>query len=247
MKKNAAIFIISLIIALLASCQPATDNNEAGQGSIDLTISGYHIVYTGDCAWGGPGETTVTINNSGTEDAGPFSVEVNGNRTQVAGVPAGSSTTATLTFNSGPIGGIEATADIDEEVSETDETNNSYMILFTPPPPCEPAGQADLTVAFHRITYTGECAWGMPGEISVQINNLGVVDAGSFQVDINGTISTVPGIPAGGNATATAQFDEGPIGSIEIIVDPNNELPESDEANNIYMLLFTPPPECDDI
>lgn len=252
MKQGILIFIMSLIATLIVGCRPG-ENGGRADGPVDLTISSYRVNYTSECPWGGPGEVTVTISNTGSGDADAFSVEINHSRVQVEGVPAGSSTTATITFSSGPVGTVNATADIDEEVSESDETNNNFMIAFTPPPPCEegetadPAGQPDLAIAFHNITYSDECAWGSEGEISVQVNNLGAENTDAFQVSINGTLSTVSGIPAGGSATASAQFNEGPVGSIEIIADPENQIAESDENNNTYMLVFTPPARCEDL
>jgi subtilase family serine protease len=223
----------------------------------DLAFA-YHIVrYTGECPWGGPGEVTMVIDNLGTADAGPFDVVINGDSARVTGgIPAGGQGEATVTFESGPVGSISAEADTADEIAESDETNNSFMIVFTPPPPCATPSPTvtgtpgsgnlpDLAFAYYVVTYTGECPWGGPGEVTMVVDNLGTADAGPFDVVINGeTTRVTEGIPAGGQAEATITFKSGPVGGVDAEADPANEVMESNETNNTYMILFTPPPPC---
>lgn len=101
----------------------------------DLEISGYGVVYD-DCPWGGPGSVSVNLDNFGVGDAGPFAVTINDGTTNVAGLGSLEETTASVRFESGPVGSINAEVDSAQQVPEVDETNNTYTIVFTPPPPC---------------------------------------------------------------------------------------------------------------
>jgi hypothetical protein len=101
----------------------------------------------------------------------------------------------------------------------------------------------DLAYFYYSIVYDA-CPWGGPGSITVRVNNSGAGDAGSFDVTINGQKAHVNGIPAGGNADALVRFDSGPIGSVEIEIDPGNQVMESDKENNLFFIVFTPPPPC---
>lgn len=102
----------------------------------DLEITGYQVLYD-DCPWGGPGQISVVVNNYGVADAGPFAVLINGETTMVEGLTVLNETDTAVTFLSGPVGAINAEVDSAQQVVESDETNNLYSIIFTPPPPCE--------------------------------------------------------------------------------------------------------------
>jgi hypothetical protein len=101
----------------------------------------------------------------------------------------------------------------------------------------------DLAYYYYSILYD-DCPWGGPGSITVRVNNLGSADAGGFDVVINGLITHVDGIPAGESADAVVHFDSGPIGHVEIQIDPHNLIPENDKENNLFAIVFTPPPPC---
>lgn len=101
----------------------------------DLEIGGYTVTYD-DCPWGGPGTVSVSVDNFGVGDAGPFEVTINNSTTNLDGLGSLGETEAVVSFNEGPVGSINAEADSAQQVVEVDETNNSYMIVFTPPPPC---------------------------------------------------------------------------------------------------------------
>jgi hypothetical protein len=101
----------------------------------DLEIGGYTVTYD-DCPWGGPGTVAVSVDNFGVGDAGPFEVTINNSTTTLDGLGSLGEAEAAVTFNEGPVGSINAEVDSAQQVAEVDETNNSYMIVFTPPPPC---------------------------------------------------------------------------------------------------------------
>ncbi len=101
----------------------------------DLEIGSYTVTYE-DCPWGGPGTVAVSIDNFGVGDAGPFEVTINNGTTNLDGLGSLGEAEAAVSFESGPIGGINAEVDSAQQVVEVDETNNTYSIMFTPPPPC---------------------------------------------------------------------------------------------------------------
>ncbi|MCA9899431.1 MAG: hypothetical protein H6654_06040 [Ardenticatenaceae bacterium] len=101
----------------------------------DLEIGSYSVTYD-DCPWGGPGTVSVSVDNFGVGDAGPFEVTINNGTTNLDGLTSLGETTASVPFAAGPVGGINAEVDSAQQVVEVDETNNTYTIMFTPPPPC---------------------------------------------------------------------------------------------------------------
>ncbi len=101
----------------------------------DLEIGSYTVTYE-DCPWGGPGTVAVSVDNYGVGDAGPFEVTINNGTTNLDGLGSLGEAEAAVSFASGPIGGINAEVDSAQQVVEVDETNNTYSIMFTPPPPC---------------------------------------------------------------------------------------------------------------
>jgi len=107
----------------------------------DLTIPyGYRIVYDDPCPHGSPGTITVTVQNIGTNHAGPFVAALNAQETSFNGLLAGASTPLASHFISGPVGSIYAEADTQNQVVESNEGNNIFRIIFrikmTPPGPC---------------------------------------------------------------------------------------------------------------
>ncbi|VAW41957.1 hypothetical protein MNBD_CHLOROFLEXI01-1383 [hydrothermal vent metagenome] len=101
----------------------------------DLEIGSYTVTYD-DCPWGGSGTVSVSVDNFGVGNAGPFEVSINNGTDQIDGLGSLGEAEAAVSFDAGPIGGIDAEVDSAQQVAESDESNNSYMILFTPPPPC---------------------------------------------------------------------------------------------------------------
>lgn len=107
-----------------------------------------------------------------------------------------------------------------------------------------PAGALpDLLVLYYGVNYD-DCPWGGSGSISARIKNNGLADSPPFEVEINDSLTTVNGLPAGQQSSAIVQFPAGPIGGVDITIDPANQVSESDENNNNYNIVFTPPPPC---
>lgn len=105
------------------------------------------------------------------------------------------------------------------------------------------AGLPDLSLQYHVVTYE-ECPWGGPGSIAMHVRNDGGGFSQSFNVEINGQTDELAGLPAAGEADAVINFTAGPVGSINAQADSLNQVTESNESNNGYQIIFTPPPPC---
>jgi hypothetical protein len=101
----------------------------------DLAVKGHRVVFNpGTCGWNG-GQITVSLDNIGEADAGPFTVFIEGQVVRLNELPAGSSADASVQYDS-VLGGITALVDSNDEVIESDETNNAIGVTHTPPPTC---------------------------------------------------------------------------------------------------------------
>lgn len=103
----------------------------------DLTLAPYYWqVRYDDCPWEDGGTIVLLAQNEGAADAGPFVVAIGGTSIDAAALAAGADLEVTARFERGPVGSISGQIDVDEQVAESDEQNNGFMIVFTPPPPC---------------------------------------------------------------------------------------------------------------
>jgi subtilase family serine protease len=81
--------------------------------------------------------------------------------------------------------------------------------------------------------------------VSATVWNEGTAAVGEVEVELNGVLVTLPGIPPGGRAEAAVRFDSGPVGGVSLKIDPNNRILESNEDDNEFQISFTPPPPCE--
>ena len=135
-------------------------------------------------------------------------------------------------------------------VTGADGTETEYIQYFpcvcryaTPTPEGGPPGLPDLNPYGYQVRYYG-CPWGGPGSINVPVRNIGEADAGHFAVEINHLRTTVESVKAGNSQDAIVEFQEGPVGGINAVVDVDHEVQESIEGNNNFYITFTPPPAC---
>jgi hypothetical protein len=135
-------------------------------------------------------------------------------------------------------------------VTGADGTETEYIQYFpcicryaTPTPEGWPPGLPDLNPYGYTVRYYG-CPWGGPGYISVPVQNIGEAEAGHFTVDINHLRTTVESLKSGSSQDAVVEFQAGPVGGVYAVVDVDDEVQESREGNNIFQILFTPPPPC---
>lgn len=101
----------------------------------------------------------------------------------------------------------------------------------------------DLSVSRFGISYYG-CAWDQPGHINVEVSNIGQVDAAFFFVDIMGTHFPVTALAANKKTELTYEFPSGPVASLFVFADSEQQVTESDETNNRLTIIYTPPPFC---
>ena len=98
----------------------------------------WQVKYTSECPWGGPGYVIMSGRNVGNSDASEFHIRIWDQLTKIDGLTPGEQAEARADFESGPVGSIPAIIDSEQEVIESDETNNEVLIVFTPPPRCTP-------------------------------------------------------------------------------------------------------------
>ena len=125
-------------------------------------------------------------------------------------------------------------------VTESDITNNEKTITFAPSLPDfivpSIAWSPSVPSVGDTVTFT------------VTVQNQGIGDADEFRVDLqidnlNEGYQELVGLDAGGATKVTFTWRAKP-GShqIKAIVDPRDEVPESDESNNEIMITFLTPP-----
>ena len=183
---------------------------------------------------------TVSIKNQGKDESGSFQVYyyVDGSQkgpTDMASIPAGETATGTFTWKA-KLGEhiIKAVVDYNDDVPESDETNNEKEFTFSETTVPEP----DLfieSLTWHPLNPS-------PGEtvtFTVIIKNQGSGRARSFWIYyyINGIRIDPSGrvleIYAGDTWTETFTWGALPgTYSIKLIADPYNQLSEINEANN---------------
>ena len=190
------------------------------------------------------GETvtfTVTIKNQGSGNASPsrvhFYIDDSSRGYQnVQEIDAGATATKTFTWIAqAGSHAIKAVADSENEVAESNETNNEKTVTFPTP---------DLIIE----TITGVPASPSIGDnitFTVTIKNQGSGRAGYSRVDfyIDGSsrgYQDVQEIDAGATATETFTWiAEAGSHTIKAVADSNNTVTESDETNNEKTVTFS--------
>jgi hypothetical protein len=111
-------------------------NQPASSGLPDLAVDEYPSVRYFGCPWSEGGEIRGDVRNTGDGRSASFSVEINGELAGVQALESGLSAYPAVTFEKGPVGSIHIMADPDDRIEEADKGNNTFQIIFTPPPPC---------------------------------------------------------------------------------------------------------------
>ncbi|GAB4306658.1 MAG: hypothetical protein Kow0097_06360 [Candidatus Bipolaricaulota bacterium] len=178
---------------------------------------------------------TVVVRNQGTASAGSFVVRVQGvgpsqDRT-VSSLAAGSQTNLSfsLPLTTSPET-FTATADLYNQVAESDEGNNTRQVTVTAP------AQADLVVTNIVWTPTNPTV-GSTVSFTVTVRNQGTASAGSFVVRVQGVgpsqDRTVSSLAAGAqtNLSFSLPLTTSPE-TFTATADLYNQVAESDEGNN---------------
>ena len=234
------------IKAVADSNNEVTESDEANNENTVISSVRDLIIETITGSPTGPsvGDTvtfTVTIKNQGNARAGSSRVAyyIDGSSRgyqQVQEIDAGATVTKTFTWIAqAGYHIIKAVADSNNEVTESDETNNERTVIFPVP---------DLII--ETITWSPE----EPSEsdtvtFSVIIKNQGSDRTGSSRVayyidDAYLTSALVNPIDAGASANETFSWiAQGGSHAIKAVADSNNEVTESDEANNENTVIFS--------
>lgn len=113
----------------------------------------------------------------------------------------------------------------------------------------DPPAMPDLVYGSGKVGYINPPNCLIPEEsydsgLTVNIRNAGDADAGTFVVDVEGEGIEVAGLGAGESTTLIFSSD---YSEFEIFVDSGDGVEESDESNNIEMVMLpypTPPADC---
>ncbi len=179
---------------------------------------------------------TVVVRNQGTAPAGSFIVRVQGagspSDQSVASLAAGASVTRTFSL---PLAAspetFTATADLYNQVAESDETNNTRQVTVT-----GPVARPDLVVTSITWSPTNPTV-GSTVNFTVTVRNQGTASAGSFVVRLQGVgpsqDRTVGSLAAGAqtNLSFSLPLSTSPE-TFTATADVYNQVAESDEANN---------------
>lgn len=158
--------------------------------------------------------------------------------------PGGEETALFLYDTTGLAGEHTLRVDVDPQnaVAEADETDNSVMLtLVVTPPPGPNLLVQESDIAFNpALPEAGQAV-----TVTVTVHNDGEVTASSVVVAFfdatNGTPkpigskTTIPAVPAGGSETAQTVVDTtGLVGerTIQVVVDPDNTVAETNEEDN---------------
>ncbi|WP_321421164.1 DUF3344 domain-containing protein [uncultured Methanobacterium sp.] len=175
-----------------------------------------------------------TITNNGAKDSGAFNVKFAGIGTQrISNLAAGTSTVLSWTWTPTTSGlfAININADRNNEVTESNENNNIYTqnVTVTDPRP-------DITITDVQGIPANPIA-GQTYTLTVTVANIGNSAASGFNVKFAGVgTQRIDSLAAGATTTLTWIWTPTKAGdyTFSINSDRNNEITESNEANNIY-------------
>ena len=195
---------------------------------------------------------SVLIKNDGYSDCGEFVLELKIGDTiltrTIDGLEKNSTKNIVFTFKPTILGNYEIIATIDKNnnINETNETNNILTKTFTcieeNTTPSE--DKPDLTIS--NIYLTGnKLLLNKDNIITVLIENIGLADCSNFIVElkIGDTIltRTIDGLEKNSTKNIVFTFKPTILGNYEIIatIDKNNNINETNETNNILTKTFT--------
>ena len=180
---------------------------------------------------------TVANNGAGDADASTSGIYVNGVQVATDPVPAlasGDSHTETVGTFDCPCGTtvtVKVCADNDDDVTESDETNNCQENELI----CQVSSMPDLVITGKSETRTDET---FTMTYTVANNGAGDADASTSGIYVNGVqVATdpVPALASGDSHTETVGTFDCPCGTtvtVKVCADNDDDVTESDETNN---------------
>ncbi|WP_204032353.1 CARDB domain-containing protein [Micromonospora qiuiae] len=223
----------------------------------DLVVSA--VVLTPSAPVVGQSTTaSITVTNTGNTAATEFRVQWRPRllappvSIRVAGLAAGAATTVQLAYTY-PFAGTfpgTVTVDPDRQVTELNETNNTFQLQVVVAPNTVDLMIEDVTINPSSPTQAA------PATVSIRIRNTGNTAAGPFLVEWNPdalfvstpSLSTVSqqvnGLGAGATTTITFTFAYPRAGNFNTVarVDAFNNVSETNEANNRFVRAVTVQP-----
>ena len=204
----------------------------------DLVISNLQVPNNPQVGTSYPVSFIVT--NNGPGSAGSFTVQLKdgtvliGQQT-INSLTSGQSTTVNFNWipTTAGLRSINATADVNNVISETNEANNNLIQQLT----VTQTG-TDLTVTNFQTPTTAKTGTTYP--ITVTVTNSGSANAGSFLVYLNENSrrvasQTVTSLSGGQSTTLTFNWLPTTAGTrnLQVRVDPTNLITELNETNNL--------------
>lgn len=199
---------------------------------------------------------TVAVLNTGTtaaydvvvqirETTGGGSTPIGPERT-IDHIEAGGSATVSVLYDNTEEPGdreIQVTVDPNDLILESDESDNQAVKTLTISPPIIP----NLVVRTNDIVFSPQTpVEGDPVTVTVTIRNEGIGDAQDVVVhlvditnggdELIGDPLTIPLLTAGSSTAVTTTYDtSGKVGErrIQVVVDPENRIEETDERDNV--------------
>lgn len=242
----AASMVMGTVISRDERMITATPSPSAIPGSLpDLNVKISTIPRFEDCS--APVATlNIRVSNVGGSDAGVFTVRINGVNIIMEGLEAGESLLFSYDHSVlSPELDLKAEVDVKNTVVEADERNNydawilsddrlnrDYVLYCTPTPS---SARPDLTI---RVRYNDDDECGSARVIEkLIVENLGVMDAGPFTVEVNGVDVSVPGVEAHNSVEILLRELNMVTLTVSVDVDVNQEIWESNEENNYQMWM----------
>ena len=193
--------------------------------------------------------TGVTVEFVDVTDGGSISI---GEPQTIASVPPGASSVAQVQYDTHGMGGdrkIQVVIDPHNYIAETKKYDNDAKATLTVTPSSAP----NLVMMSKNIgLYPAQPTQGEPVTVTAVVLNNGTAAADDVTVQFldatNGAVipigdkQTLVSIPAGGSAVAQVSYDTAQLlgdRSIQVVVDPNNYIAESNEEDNSALKALT--------
>ncbi|MEL6525830.1 MAG: CARDB domain-containing protein, partial [Chloroflexota bacterium] len=240
-----------------------------------INLSGELVLHCAPLPNPSPLRLTAIVRNIGTAPAGAFVVRIGETLVAIDGLLPGTSQVVSSDYYSSAA--FTAQVDVNDEIDESNEDNNQaqgYILTFTPPSTCTVTPLPDATTVSDALpdltlwhlgiddinlttNHVVRCFQAYErGHVQrsyiVRLSNQSNTPVGPFIVRVIEADYEIPGIPANGSYRLIAPVIpfEGSYYDVNVVeIDPDNQIHESDETNNLsgplqQRLLYTPVAPC---